>query len=52
MDADVLIGLIVIAGALGLIVLLVLWSRRSINRIASNGFGSAREIARDRRRGR
>ena len=47
MDSNLLIGCIVGAGALGLITYLVLWSRRTIDRIAGRGFGSAREIRKD-----
>ncbi len=52
MDTDTIIGLVVIAAALGAILILMLWSRRSINHIASNGYGTARKIVRERRRGR
>ena len=51
MDIDTTIGLIVIAVSLIVIILLTLWSRRTIDRIADNGFGSARQIEKDRRRG-
>ena len=44
METDALIGCLAIFGALGLLTFLVLWSRRSIDRIACNGFGSAREL--------
>ena len=47
MDREVLIGFAVVAGALGLIVYLVVWSRRTIERIARKRLGSAREILRD-----
>jgi tetrahydromethanopterin S-methyltransferase subunit E len=52
MDADVIIGIVVIAAALAFLAFLVLWSRRRIERIARNGFGSARSIERELRRGR
>ena len=45
------IGLLVVIGALCVIVFLVLWGRRSINRTAYNGFGSARKIMKERNRG-
>ena len=48
MDTDTAIGLVIITSALFVIIALVLWGRRSINRIASRGFGSAREITRGR----
>ena len=47
MDIEVLIGFAVVAGALGLIVYLVVWSRRTIERIARKRLRSAREILRD-----
>lgn len=47
MDADMIIGVIVAVAALGLVIYLTLWSRRTIERIA-NGWGrSAREITRE-----
>jgi len=49
MDTDTVLGVLIIVGALLAIVLLVLWSRRTIDRIAKRGFGSAREITRARR---
>ena len=50
MDGDALLGCLVTAGALGLLTVLVLWSRRTIDRIARGGFGSVREIERKRSR--
>ncbi len=47
-----IVGLIVTGVALVTIVALVLLGRRSINRIAADGFGSARKIVRNRRSGR
>ena len=44
MDLDTLIGCLLVAGALGVLTGLVMWSRRSIERIAQNGFGTVREI--------
>ena len=54
MNGDLLIGLLVIVAALVAIALLTLWSRWSIDRIARDGFASAREILvrRSHRRGR
>ena len=46
MDVDVLIGCVVTTCALGVLTLLVLWSRRTIDRIADRGFGSVRQIRR------
>ncbi|HUS92626.1 MAG TPA: hypothetical protein VM695_12290 [Phycisphaerae bacterium] len=47
MDTDALIGWIAIAAALVLLTYLVLWGRRTINRIARTGGRSAREIHRE-----
>lgn len=44
MNIDALIGIIVTAAALVVTALLVLWSRRIIERIAREGCRSAREI--------
>jgi len=44
---NVLIGCVVTACALALIVGLVLWSRRTINRIAKNGFRTARQTLKE-----
>lgn len=48
---DALIGVILIALSLGLMIGLTLWSRRSINRTARDGYPSARTVVRTRRRG-
>ena len=48
MDMDIIIGCVVVACALGVIVGLTLWSRRTINWIARNGVHSAREIMKQR----
>ena len=45
MDFDTTLGCILVVVALSLLTLLVLWSRRTIDRIARKGFGSAREIS-------
>lgn len=47
---DVWIGLVVIAVALGVLTVLVFWSRRTIERIARSKSRSAREITKDLRR--
>ena len=49
MDIDTLIGIILVVCALSAITLLVLWSRRTINRIADKNLRSLREIMKDRR---
>ena len=51
MEMDTIIGLGIVGGALAVMVCAVLWGRRTINRIASNGFASAREIMKERRGG-
>jgi len=50
MDGDAILGCLVTAGALGLLTVLVLWSRRAIDRISRGGYGSAREIEQKRPR--
>ena len=52
MDGDVIVGIIVIAAAAALLTGLVLWSRRRIERIARNGYRSARAIEKELRGGR
>lgn len=47
MDTDIIIGSIVIVLALGLIIFLVAWSSRAINKIARKGLRSARDITRE-----
>jgi len=51
METDAILGCVVIAVAIGLMIGLVWWSRRTINWIARNGYGSARQILRDLRSG-
>jgi uncharacterized membrane protein YccC len=50
MDRDTILGCVVVVAALGLITYLVLWSRRTIDRIAKSGLRTAREIVRELRR--
>ena len=47
MNADMIIGVIVAVAALGLVIYLTLWSRRTIERIANGSGRSAREITRE-----
>jgi hypothetical protein len=47
MDRDALFGTLLIAGALFFLNVLVLWSKRRIDAIASRGLESAREILRE-----
>jgi len=51
MDVNAVVGCALIAAALGLLTYLVLWSRRTIDRIAGSDGRSAREIDRELRRG-
>ena len=51
-DREVLAGFAVVAGALGVLTYLVLWSIRTIEHIARKGLGSAREILKDMKRER
>ncbi len=44
MDFNATLGCLLAAGALALSTILVVWSRRAIERIAQRGFRSAREI--------
>jgi hypothetical protein len=52
MNTNVLIGCVVTAVALISITALVLWSRRTINRIAKNGFRTARQTLKELNGGR
>ncbi|MBU1862344.1 MAG: hypothetical protein KKH94_01595 [Candidatus Omnitrophica bacterium] len=47
MDKDILIGIIVVISGLGFIIWLVIWSSRTIDRIAKRGHPSLREILKD-----
>ena len=47
MNRDAVIGGLVIGAALGLITYLVLWSRRTINRIADSKRNSLRDIVKE-----
>ena len=47
MDRDALLGTLLILGALLFLNLLVFWSKRRIDAIASRGLESAREILRE-----
>lgn len=47
MSGDVIVGIIILAGALASLTCLVLWSRRRINRIARRRYGSARAIEKE-----
>ena len=51
MDVNAVVGCVLIVAALGLLTYLVLWSRRTIDRIAGSDGRSAREIDRELRRG-
>jgi len=47
MDIDTITGVLLVAAALGAVVLLTFWSRRIIERIHARSPGSLREIQRD-----
>ena len=52
MDANVTIGCIVVAAALTVVIALTLWARRTINRIAEDGYRTARETLRELNNGK
>ena len=52
METDAIIGCAAVAGALGMLTYLVLWGRRTIERIARGTGRSAREIHEELRGGR
>ena len=47
METELIIGLTLVVAALAGITFLVVWGKRSIDRIARKGYGSAREIDRE-----
>jgi len=47
MDLDTVIGCLLVAFSLGFLTALVFVSRRRIDRIARNGYGSARHIIKE-----
>jgi hypothetical protein len=47
MDRDVIIGCILVLASLGVMSALLVWSRRTIDRIAVRGLRSAREIEKE-----
>jgi len=47
MDPDTVIGLALVGSAMALLVVLVVWSVRRINRITRSGLNSARAIEKD-----
>ena len=49
MDPNAIVGCVIVVLALGVLIYLVLWSRRRIDRIARNGFGTPRQIEKERR---
>ena len=51
MNTDIAIGCVVVAAAVGLVTYLVLWSRRTIDRIAQSDSSTAREIVNELRGG-
>jgi hypothetical protein len=50
MDFDTVLGIFVVLVSLAAMLGLVLWSRRTINRIARNALSTAREIMQEFRR--
>ena len=52
MDLNAVIGAAVIAAGIGFMTYLVLWSRKTIQKIAEKDLNSAREIIGDFRNGR
>jgi hypothetical protein len=52
MDANLMFGIIIFCLAYGLIVYLIIWSRRTIEKISKRSLGSLREILEDLRHGR
>ena len=44
---DLIVGIAMLAASLAVLVFLVLWGRRTIERISRRGSRSAREISRD-----
>jgi len=49
LELDAVIGIAVLALALGVLVALTFWSRRTIERIARRRLGSLRDFLRERR---
>ncbi|MHC4553986.1 MAG: hypothetical protein ACYSUS_01620 [Planctomycetota bacterium] len=52
MDNDILIGIILTAAALSAVVIITVYSRASIERIASEGFRTARETLKGKNNGK
>jgi len=50
MNGSGIIGFVIVIAALGIVTYLVLWSRRTIDRIGRQGFRSARETIREMNR--
>ena len=47
MDIDIIIGCLVVAGALAGVITLALWSNRTINHIADHGYHTVRETLKE-----
>ena len=47
MEGDAVVGMVLLAAALASLVVLVFWSRRRIERISRNGYGTARAIEKE-----
>ncbi|MHC4881553.1 MAG: hypothetical protein ACYTEN_10100 [Planctomycetota bacterium] len=52
MDKDILIGIILTVSALSTVIVITLLSRASIERTASNGYGTARQMLKDKTNGK
>lgn len=52
MDKDTILGIFIIAFGLGFMTYLLIWSRRTIGRIAKKNSGSIREILKDLEHGK
>lgn len=52
METDIIIGIILTAAALTTVVTITVWSRGSIERIASDGCRTARETLKDKTNGK
>lgn len=52
MDKDIIIGIILTVASLSTVIVMTVLSRASIERIASNGFRTARETLRDKNNGK
>jgi hypothetical protein len=47
MDNDTILGIFIIASAISIVTLLVLYSRKTINRMSKNGYHTARHTLKE-----